>query len=162
MAPVPEAEVLKVSYQLPRDVIIRIWWKRMMRSPRTLGGMATFIGAAAFCFLVREGWQFAGIAILFFTAMVPINTYRSVARAVDGNSLQTDPKTVEFSVSRVVVIGPNWKSEMPWTLFKGFSEDPDYFYLPLSDSGIASIIPKTAFTPKLQQKFREMATARKA
>jgi hypothetical protein len=47
---------------------------------------------------------------------------------------------------------------LPWTTFKGFSEDPTYFYLHLTDTGFASIIPKTAFTPESQQKFREYAT----
>jgi hypothetical protein len=120
------------------------------------------IGLAAFCFLVREGLEYAGFVLLLLAALFPLNVYRALARAIDGNSQYTDPKTVEFSPTRVIVTGPNWKSELPWTTFKGLSEDPSYFYLHLSDNGMASVIPKNSFTPESQKQFREYATLRKA
>ncbi len=132
-----------------------------MLRPRTLGALATMFGIALFSFLVRDGMEYAGFVLLLLIALSPINTYRVIARAVDGNSQYTDPKTVEFSPTQIITAGPNWKSELPWTTFRGFSEDHTYFYLHLTDSGFVSIIPKSAFTSDAQQKFREYATARK-
>src|SRR6266404_4903588 len=137
MEPLPVPETFSVGYQVPRAVLVRIWWRRMMLRPRILGGMATMLGIAVFCFVVREGMEYAGFLLLLFIALTPFNVYRALARAVDGNSQYTDPKTLEFSSSRLVVTGPNWKSELPWTTFKGFSEDPTYFYLHFSDNGLA-------------------------
>jgi len=119
------------------------------------------LGIAAFCFVVRGGMEYAGFLLLIFIVLTPVNDYRAVARTVDGNSQYTDPKTLEFSSSRLIVTGPDWKSELPWRTFKGFSEDPTYFYLHLSNNGLASVIPKSSFTSESQQKFREYATARK-
>src|SRR6266852_3044612 len=74
-------------------------------------------------------------------------------------SFQTGSKTLEFSSSRLITTGPNWKSELPWTTFRGFSVVATYFYHKLSDNGIASVLPKSAFTPESQQLFREYAKA---
>jgi len=159
MQPPPVPEALKISYQMPRNVLIRIWWRRMILRPRVIAGMTIMLAGAIFFFVIRAGIQSAGFVILALLIMTPINFYRVLAKAVDGNSQYTDPKTLEFSSSRLITTGPNWKSELPWTTFRGFSEDATYFYLHLSDNGIASVIPKSPFTPELEQKFREYAKA---
>src|SRR2546422_1725907 len=101
----PTPETYSIDYQLPRDVLVRIWWRRMMLRPRILGGVATMLGLAAFCFLVREGMEYAGFLLLLFAAVTPVSVYRAVTRAVDGNAQYTDPKTLEFSSARPVVKG---------------------------------------------------------
>jgi len=159
MEPPPVPETLKISYQMPRNVLIRIWWRRMILRPRIIGAMTALLAVATFCFVIRGRMEYAGFILLLFVVMTPISWHRVLAKAVDANSQFTDPKSLEFSSSRLVTTGPNWKSELPWTTFRGFSEDATYFYLPLSDNGIASVIPKSAFTPDSQQKFREYATA---
>ncbi len=156
----PLPETLKVSYQVPRDVLVSIWWKRMFFRPRILGAMTAMLAIAIFCFVVGDGLQYAGLVLMIFLAMTPINIYRAVAKAVASNSQYTDPKTVEFASERVLVTGPNWRSELPWTTFRGFSEDETYFYLHLSDNGLASVIPKSSFAAESQQKFRELAKGR--
>lgn len=93
---------------------------------------------------------------------MPIAQYRAIAKAVDNDRTWTDPKTLDFSPSQLVLTGPNWKTEMPWTRFRGFSEDATYFYLHLSDNGIASLIPKSAFSPEQRQRFRQYAQIRNA
>jgi len=159
MQPPPVPETLKISYQMPRNVLIRIWWKRMIFRPRVIAGMTIILAGATFFFVIRAGMQSAGFVLLALLIFSPINIYRVLAKAVDGNTQFTDPKTLEFSSSRLVITGPNWKSELPWTTFRGFSEDATYFYLHLSDKALASVIPKNAFTPELEQKFREYAKA---
>src|SRR5258706_8266074 len=121
MQPPPFLEPLKISYQVPRAVLVRIWWRRMFVRPRILGAMAAMLAVAIFCFFARGGMEYAGFVLVLFLAMTPINIYRAVAKAVDGNSQYTDPKTVEFTSERLFVVGPNWKSELPWTTFRGFS-----------------------------------------
>jgi len=132
----------------------------MFVRPRILGAMTAMLAIAIFCFFARGGMEYAGFVLVLFLAMTPINIYRGVAKAVDGNSQYTDPKTIEFTSERLFVAGPNWKTELPWTMFRGFSEDATYFYLNLSDNGVPSIIPKSSFTDESLAKFREYATAR--
>src|SRR6266446_3733530 len=159
MEPPPVPETLRISYQMPRDVLIRIWWKRMILRPRIIGGMTIMLAGATFFFVIRAGMQSAGFVLLALFILSPINIYRVLAKAIDGNSQHTDPKTIELSSTRLVITGPNWKSELSWTTFRGFSEDAAYFYLHRADKALASVIPKSAFTPGSQQLFREYAKA---
>src|SRR5712692_10041256 len=94
MQPPPVPEALKISYQMPRNVLIRIWWKRMMLRPRVIAGMTIMLAGAIFFFVIRAGIQSAGFVILALLIMTPINVYRVLAKAVDGNSQFTDPKTL--------------------------------------------------------------------
>lgn len=103
-----------------------------------------------------------GFACLGALIAMPIVLYRAIAKAVDNDRIWTDPKTLEFGPSQLVATGPNWKTEMPWTQFKGFSEDDTYFYLHLSDNGITSVIPKSAFSSDQQEHFRQYAQTRNA
>ncbi len=159
MQPPPLQETQKVSYQVPRDVLIRAWWRRMMFRPRRLFFMAFLIAFSAAFFVMRGGMEYAGIVFGVLLFLTPINLYRVLAKAADDDRVWTDPKTVEFGASQVVVTGPNWKTEMPWTRFKRFSEDAEYFYLDLSDNGLGSVIPKSAFSVEQLEKFRQYAQA---
>jgi len=152
--PLPDRQI--VSYQVTRDVLVRIWWRRMMLRPRRLLLSGFILLVSISCFSLWND-AFVGLIFLLVLVFLPIAQYRTLAKAVDNDRMWTDPKTLEFSSSQLLLTGPDWKSEMPWTRFKGFSEDDTYFYLPLSDNGIASVIPKSAFSPDQQQKFRQYA-----
>jgi len=155
----PLLETQKISYQIPRDVLIRTWWRRTMLRPRRLLFTGFIVAFCAACFVLRGGMEYAGIVLGVFLVMMPINLYRFLAKAADGDRVWTDPKIVEFGPSQIVVTGPNWKTEMPWTRFKRFSEDADYFYLDLSDSGVGSVVPKGAFSEGQLDQFRQYARA---
>ena len=162
MQPPPLPNTQKVSYQVPRDVLIRIWWRRMMLRPRCLAFIAILVLTSALCIFLFQDMQYVGFACLGMLVAMTNILYRAVAKAVDNDRILTDPKTLEFGASQLVLTGPDWKSEMPWTRFNGFSEDVTYFYLHLSDNGIASVIPKSAFTSEQQQLFRQYAQTRNA
>jgi len=148
---------VKVSYQIPRDVLIRTWWRRMMIRPRRLFFIAFLALFSVACFFVRGGMEYAGIVFVVFLVMMPINLYCVLAKAVDGDRVWTDPKTVEFSPAQILVIGPNWKTEMPWTRFKRFSEDSMYFYFDISHNGLGSVVPKSALSEQQQEILRRYA-----
>lgn len=133
-----------------------------MLRPRRLATIALLVVVSTACFMVRQGMEYVGVVLVVVIVMMPFNVHRVLARAVDGNSQFTDSKILEFSPSQIVVTGPNWKTEQAWTRFKGFSEDDTYFYLHLSDNGLASVIPKSAFSSEQQQRFRQYAGARNA
>lgn len=117
-------------------------------------GLPSGIGIYAIAGLIGI---YAVVGLISAVVLTPINLYRALAKAIDGNPEYTDQKTLEFSSSRLVFIGPNWRSELPWTTFRGFSEDELYFYLHLSDNGLASVLPKSAFTAEQQGQFRQYA-----
>jgi hypothetical protein len=157
MQPPPPPETQRVTYQIPRDVLVRIWWRRMLFRRRRLFFMAFLIAFSVACFIMRGGIEYAGIIFAVFLVMMPISLYRVLAKAADSDRVWTDPKTLEFSPSQVVITGPNWKTEMPWTRFKRFSEDATYFYLDLSENALGSVIPKSAFSIEQQERFRQYA-----
>jgi len=134
----------------------------MMLRPRRLAAIALLVLVSIACFMMRQGMEYVGVVLVVFVIMMPINLHRVVAKAVDGNSQFTDAKVLEFSPSQIVVTGPSRKTEQTWRRFKGFSEDDTYFYLHLSDNGLASVIPKSAFSSEQQQLFRRYAQARNA
>lgn len=129
----------------------------MVFRPRRLISTAVLLVLAIFFLVGGHGGEYFGIFLLFLGLFLPIRLYQGLRKMVHRNSQFTDPKTLEFSPSRLVVTGPDWRSELPWTKFHGFSEDAAYFYLHLSDSGFASVIPKSAFTFEQQEKFRQYA-----
>ncbi len=162
MQPPPLPDTQRVSYQVPRDVLVRIWWRRMMLRPfRLLCSVIILLISISFFFL-WPNQMFVGVIFLMFLVFMPIAQYLVIAKAVDNDRTWTDPKTLDFSSSQLVLTGPNWKTEMPWTRFIGFSEDATYFYLHLSNSGIASVIPKSSFSAEQQQLFRQYAQTRNA
>ena len=157
MEPSGTTDSSTVTYQVPRDALIRVWWRRVMLQPQRLIVIALLAVLIIACFSLRNGLEYAGIVLLTFLIMMPISLYRVLVRTVDGNPQFTDIRTLEFSPSRLVITGPDWKAEMPWTQFKGFSEDETWFYLDIAGNGLASVIPKSAFTSEQQEKFREYA-----
>jgi hypothetical protein len=158
----PLQSTQKVSYQVPRDVLTRILWRRMMLRPRRLLFSPVILLIGVSFFFIWPDDLLVGAIFLMFLVFMPIAQYRAIAKAVGNDRTWADPKTLEFSSSQLVLTGPDWKSEMPWSRFIGFSEDPAYFYLHLSDTGVASVIPKSAFSSEQQQLFRQYAKTRNA
>jgi len=158
----PEISYQTSAYQIPARVLIRIWWRRLMFSPRVLVAVSvcTLIGAG--CLALPDDLRLFSILPLFIAFMTPINAHRSLAKSVHCEPQWTDPRTLDFSASRLIFTGPDWRNEMAWSRFKGFSEDTGYFYLHLRYEPLVSVIPKSAFTPGEQEKFRECAKARYA
>jgi hypothetical protein len=146
-----------VTYHLPRNVLIQIWWRRMMFRPKMIIWTTILVAVGAAFLALRGDASVFGLFVIALALIIPFGGYRSLLKAVDSNAQLTDRKQLEFNSHRMVITGPNWKSELPWTSFQGFSEDQDYFYLHLSDNGLASVIPKLAFTHDQQLQFRECA-----
>lgn len=134
----------------------------MMVRPRRLIFTALVLLSSIASFFMGSSVELVGFILLGILISMPIVLYRVIFKAIDNDKTLTDPKTLEFSSSQLVLTGPDWKSEMPWTRFRGFSEDATYFYLHLSDNGIASVIPKSVFSGGQQQLFRQYAQTRNA
>ncbi len=109
-------------------------------APRDVG-----IGFAIFCCL--------------YLALTPFIVRHRLAKAIDETPYLTDPKTVEFGPTRSIISGPNWRSELPWTTYRAFSENESYFFLSGTDTRLPAVVPKSAFTPHQMEKFRAYATS---
>ena len=133
-----------------------------MLRPASLVSSAIMLLFSIQCFFMSPDMRLVGVFVLLLFVFLPVAQYRALAKAVDNDQMWTDPRTLEFSASQVVLTGPDWKTETSWKRYKGFSEDATYFYLHLSNNGIASVIPKSAFSPDQQQRFRQYAQMRKA
>jgi hypothetical protein len=117
-------------------------------------------GSAAICFLFGQGLQYAGILLAFFACMIPLNVYRWASMNASSNPQFTVPMSAEFTAERIVFTGPDWRSEVPWSRFNGFTEDKEYYYLHLLKIGFFAIpIPKSAFPEDSAQRFRQYANS---
>src|SRR5437868_8428887 len=117
MEPPPFYESSSVNYTIPRDVLLRILWRRIIFRTRHLVRTGVMLLCGIFFLVNGHGYKYFGVFLLGLCVLFPIMLYRKLGRIIDLNSQFTDPKTVEFSQSRLIVVGPNWKSEMPWTRF---------------------------------------------
>ncbi len=106
--------------------------------------------------------RFGGVAFIFLVLLAPLNIYQLSAKTVDAEPQLTDPRTLEFNRAALVLTGPDWKTEVAWTRYRGYSEDEVYFYLHLRFSELVLLIPKSALTAEQQAGFRECAGRRAA
>jgi hypothetical protein len=149
-----------MAYQVPRAVWIRAWWKQTMLNRRTLLVLTMWAIMAVGCMFLLDSMRLLAILPAFFLLLGPVNVYALYAKSVDSEPQLTDPKTLQFSRTRLAFVGPDWRNEMAWKRFKGLSEDADYFYLLPQHNSLCAVIPKRAFTPEQQQLFREYAQHR--
>src|SRR5215471_8642406 len=115
MQPAPPPHVVKVRYQVPRDILLRTWFRRSIFSHRRLLNMAVLFGLSVTCFVMGLPFAYAGVLFATLLLMTPIALCLALARALAADRIHTDPKTVEFSPTQIVVTGPDWRSEMTWT-----------------------------------------------
>lgn len=116
--------------------------------------------AVIVCLVGGEKFYPSAFTLLFLILLLPFIFRAAINKTLERNTHFTDPKTLEFSPSRIVAIGPNWRTEAPWNMYyRGFSEDTEYFYLHMTTGGLAAVIPKNVFTAESQQKFRDFARA---
>lgn len=148
-----------VSYQMPRNQLLQIWWRRWLLRPRLLILLSVLLVAALNFIFMSERMFWYGVLILVMVVVFPLSIYRVFGRAIDEEPDYIALKKLEFDPSRLIITTPNAKGEMLWTRFRRFSEDEKYFYLHLSDSNPVSVIPKSAFTPEQTDKFRAYASA---
>lgn len=144
-------------YRVPRRVLIWIGWRRIIRARRTLLALSIWLALGVGCLFLPGGLRVLAAVPLLLVAIAPLNVLQLCAKSVDAEPQLTDEKTLEFSRTHLAFTGPDWRNEMTWTRFKGLSEDPAHFFLDLRRSNLAVVIPKSAFTPDLEQAFRECA-----
>ena len=77
-----------------------------MLRPRRLIATAILVILTAISFALRDGVEYVGIVFLIWVVMVPINLYRVLAKTVATQKELTDPRTVDFSSSRIAASGP--------------------------------------------------------
>jgi len=133
-----------------------------MLSRRTLIALTIWALIAVACMFLPGDLRLLAVLPVVFLVFAPLDVYQLYAKSVDCEPQLTDQKTLEFSLSRLALIGPDWRNEMTWKRFNGFSEDAEYFFLNLRHSALAVIIPKHALNAEQQQIFREYAGNRNA
>jgi hypothetical protein len=154
-------ETWSITYQLARSELVRKWWRWSMLRASMLVAMAAALTVAVASLTFGGGVPISAFLLAIAIAL-PFGTRKAVANAVDANPMLTDQKTVEFSPSRIVATGTDWKIETPWSLFGRCSEDAEFFYLQQTRSTPPSLFPKRAFTAEQIVSFREYAKGLRA
>jgi hypothetical protein len=159
--PPPLPETFTIHYQVPRDILLGIWWRRMLfhrTRARFYVLLLVALGLTLYAAPHATGVYFA-IFLGLYLALTPFIIRHRLAKAIDDTPQLTDPKTVEVGPSHFIISGPNWRSELPWTTYRTFSEDESYFFLSGTDARLPGVVPKSAFTPHQIERFRAYATS---
>jgi len=146
-----------ISYQIPRDVLIRLLYRRTFFRPRRFRSVILFLAAAALFYIAGPEYRYLTYIFVGVIFILPWAWHRAVVRTIDQTPWYADQKTVTFSPAGLTAVGHNYTSELAWTYFKAFSEDTSYFYLHLSNTGFDSVLPKAVFTAQQQEEFRRYA-----
>jgi hypothetical protein len=146
-----------VSYQIPRNEIIRILFLRLLRRPGFIGVLIFLLLLTVYMFYHNAdySWVFVGLILLIFLWQ----SYRRVVRIVDQTPSYTELKTLAFGETGLVFTGSNSRVEYTWKFFRACSENAAYFYLSTSPAYFGTAIPKSAFTLQQQDEFRRCASA---
>jgi hypothetical protein len=146
-----------VTYQMKGADLARIYFSRAFFKRRSLFAFLLLLVAAVLIYSAGHEFRYGAYFFLGFAIIYPWIWYRKVADTIAQTAHLTCQKTLTYDSAGTVVAGPGFKSEQQWTWFKGFSEDAAYFYLHLSNTGMDSVVPKSAFTPEQQEAFRTWA-----
>jgi|GEM_PF-3273195 len=159
--PPPLPETFTIHYQVPRDILLRIWWRRMLfHRNRARFYVLLFVAVGLIVYAApRAIGVYVAIFICLYLALTPFTLRHRLAKAIDETPQFTDPKTVEVGPSHVIISGPNWRTEIPWTTYRAFSEDESYFFLSGTDARLPAVVPKSAFTAHQMEQFRAYATS---
>jgi len=150
---------ITLSYQLPRDVLVRTLWLRMLRTRRIALIAIVFLLVAIGTIVTGGASWYLGYFALAYLVFMPFSLWRSIARAIDNNPHQTDRKTATFTSRRIIISGTDWRTELPWSAFNGFSEDSRFLYFHTPPAGWASLVPKSALSADQQEALRDLARA---
>jgi len=150
-----------IRYVVPRDVLRRIYWRRLMKRPSriVLMFLLVVLGMNVLTRVPDDPWRIFGFMCILLCLFGPTALWIQLGRAIDANPHLTDEKSLEFNERRVIASGADWRNELAWTRFKGLSEDAAYFYLELPTPGLATVIPKRAMNDSQQAAFRRAAAA---
>jgi len=131
----------------------------MLFRRRRIRSVILWLVACALFYVAGQEFRYVFYFCVALFFIFPWASYRGIVRLVDQHPMYTNAKTVTFGPAGVVVAGPNYRSELGWSMFKHFSEDGTYFYLRQSDYTVDSVLPKAAFTPQKQEEFRRYGNA---
>jgi hypothetical protein len=143
-----------ITYELPVDELARLAWRRMVTRPAYLKSIGFFGLLGLVCVAVGGELTYAGLLFLIYALLRPAVSRQVISRAVRGNLTLQGPRTVEFSRAGITASGAEWSSRVPWRHFKAWSEDESFFYLEVTASGFASVIPKSAMNEDQQLLLR--------
>jgi hypothetical protein len=143
-----------ITFQLSREEVARTLWRRIVSRPRYLQSVGLFLALGLVALAAGGDFTIAGTLLVAYAVVRPLVAWQVISRAVGASSLLTDRRTVEFGPPGITASGSDWKISLPWRHFKAWSEDDRNFYLHVTASGVATILPKGAMTDQQQQLLR--------
>jgi len=148
-----------LTYQITRDDIVRSLWRRMFTRPHYLRSL-TFLALLAVAALLLGGPAnpYVGMLLACYVGFRPFALRSAILRMVDTNPTVTDRRSLTLDDAGLIAEGADWQIRVPWRHFRGWSEDPSYFYLEKSISGLGPMIPKDVMTEAEQTTLRGYLT----
>jgi hypothetical protein len=141
-------------YQVPRDELVRTYWRRVVRRPQYLLSVGFFLALALLALAAGGPMLYTGALLLIYALTRPVVICRMLARAVDRNAMLTSERTVAFDRSGITAAGADWQTQLSWAHFASWTEDARTFYLETGVTTMASPIPKPAMSAEQHAQLR--------
>ena len=119
----------------------------------------TLMGIAVMLSLTSPALVSAALLLLAYVLSRPLLVRQQVARAVDEHAMLNESKFLEFNADGITISGEDWQTSRAWRHFKRWSEDARNFYLDVTGSGIAWVVPKSAMNAPQQELLRDCLRA---
>ena len=154
---------MTITYAFSRREITRWSWNRYMRHILPSSTCLFVIGAG----VVWSGAgvvalaPFLGIILLLMVVSTPFKAWNRISQMISDDPDALGPMTVDFDDKGFRYFQPNWRGEMPWSLFGKVQEDKTFIYISQRSGDVpALLVPKNAFaSPEDMATFLRFANA---
>jgi hypothetical protein len=143
-----------ISYELSADEVISALWKRMVLRRRYLFSVGWYAALGIVCLFISPLLYSGGAALLLYALMRPYMLYSVLRRSVLTQPSMHGKRTLQFNAQQISARGEDYESRRSWRHFKGAGEDEKYFYLDVTVSGMASLVPKATMSEEQQALLR--------
>lgn len=153
-------DTIEIEFEVDSKVYASVIRRRLFRRERVVFDFVIVTGMLLVALLSRQTAAYLGTGLCLVLATAH---YIRLSLA-PGQWLAQSPhlkekKRMWFTSDRISIETALVKSEVRWTYFPAWDENPEFFMLDLNASGFCFLIPKTAFSDEQQDQFRDWVSA---
>jgi hypothetical protein len=115
--------------------------------------MLVVFGCAVFLWFCDGFWRYFGVAFALYVVYLPIGAIGTYSRILRSTPDLTAPMTVTFGDNGLIVQSTAQRTEIGWSIFSGWAETPEYFFLTYRGTPIELVLPKRAFAAQQTEAF---------
>jgi len=159
MPPPPLVTADVVHYQMTPQQILGQWMRLHAFRPGKIVPFVVLLFCGFILLLTQGPGAFYGWVCLAAPFVMTAFLYRAFKRIIAQRPEMTEPRSISFDQSGVVITSSTTRLEYAWSRFRKFTENKDHYHLHIDTLGTAATVPKAAFTPGQRDQFLSFTRA---